>query len=247
MPRAVTLLTLDVGSVLYNPAQMPDEVVLKHIDGELAKAHRSGLDDWRCERREELEVNFREDGRYSSPISAVATLADRQAFGFRVDGEPVNPLTNDETAMTAGTIEVAGLSRGGVVVEDELQLPISVYTTEEVYYRISLWEDDGNDGRLPEPTAVLEKRIGPSGEWDELEQAEPTEAGHLLKTIAEETGMAAISGDTDEMRDAIGDRQDLFKASRTRQDDELREKMAIQNDTAFPPSAPKPRPVDFSE
>lgn len=94
---------------------------------------------------------------------------------------------------------------------------------------------------------MLEKREGPSGEWNELDQAEPTEAGHLLKTIAGETEMEAISGDADEMRDAISDRQDLFKASRTREDDELRERMAIQNGTAFPPSAPKPRPVDFSE
>lgn len=112
---------------------MPDEV-LKHTDGELAKARRSESGDWGCECREELEVNFWEDGGYSSPISAVATLADRQAFGFRADGEPVNPFAIDETAMTAGTIEVEGLDRGGLVVEDELQLPISVYTTKEVYY-----------------------------------------------------------------------------------------------------------------
>lgn len=247
MSRSVTLLTLDSGSVLYNPAQMPEEVVLKHTDGELVKARRSGPGNWRCERREELEVNFWEDGRYSSPVSAVATLADRQAFGFRVDGEPVNPLAIDESVNTPEIIEVEGLGLGGLVVEDERQLPVSVYTTKEVYYRITLSEDDSNDRRLPESIAVLEKRQGPSGEWDELEKVEPTEAGYLLKRIAEETAMEAISGDVDEMRDTIRDRQDLFKASRTREDDELREKMAIQNDTAFPPSTPKPRPVDFSE
>lgn len=247
MSRAVTLLTLDVGSVLYNPAQMPDEIVLKHTDGELVKARRSEPDDWRCAHREELEVNFWEDGRYSSSISAVATLADRQAFGLRVDGEPVNPFAIDETTMAAETIEIEGLDLGGIVVEDELQLPIAVYTAKEVYYRIILSEDDSNGGRLSKPTSVLEKREGPSGEWNELDQAEPTEAGYLLKTIAEETEMEAVSGTADKIRDAISDRQDLFKASRTREDEELREKMAIQDDTAFPPSTPKPRPVDFSE
>lgn len=247
MSRSVTLLTLDSGSVLYNPAQMPEEVVLRHTDGELVKSRRSGRGDWRCERREELDVNFWEDGRYSSPISAVATLADRQAFGFRVDGEPVNPLVIGGSVTTAETIEIEGLGLGGLVIEDEQQLPLSVYTTQEVYFRITLSEDEGNDRRLPESTAVLEKRQGPSGGWEELDRVEPTEAGHLLRTIAEETGMEAISGGADKMKETISERQDLFKASRTREDDELRERMAIQNDTAFPPSTPKPRPVDFSE
>ncbi|MGZ0747643.1 hypothetical protein [Haloparvum sp. AD34] len=246
MSRAVTLLTLDAGSVLYNPTRMPKEVVLKHIDGELTKARRTDTDDWLTERREELEVNFWEDGRYNSPTSAVATLADRQAFGFRLNGEAVNPLAIANSAQTAETIEVEGLGRGGIVVEDELQLPIAVFTTEEVYFRISIREDEDSDAEVPGSIALLEKREGPGGDWDKLDRSEPTEAGCLLSTIAEETGMETVSGGADEMRKSIGDEQDSFKASRTREDEEIRERMAIQNDTAFPPSAPKPRPVDFN-
>lgn len=91
MSSAVTLLTLDAGSVLYNPAQMPDEVVLKHTDGETIKIRQIETGEWIAERRAELEVNFREGGRYRTTTSAVAALADRQAFGFRLGGEAVNP------------------------------------------------------------------------------------------------------------------------------------------------------------
>lgn len=192
MSRSVTLLPLDAGSVLYNPAQMPDEVVLKHTDGELIKTRQSDSGDWVSERREEMEVNFREDGRYSSPTSAVAAISDRQAFGFRLNGEAVNPLAIAHSTQTAETIEVEGLGLGGIIVEDELQLPIAVFTTEEVYYRI-ITSEEGGSGKLTESIAVLEKREGPRGYWDELDRSEPTEPGYLLKTIAEETRMKTIS------------------------------------------------------
>lgn len=163
MSRAVTLLTLDAGSVLYNPAQMPNEIVIKHTDGELVKTRRHDTGDWLSERREEMEVNFWGDGRDSSPISAVATLADRQAFGFRVNGDPVNPLPFADSFQTVETIEVEGLDRGGIVVEGEPQLPLAVYTTKENYYRINIPEAENSDGKFTEATAVLEKRKGPGG------------------------------------------------------------------------------------
>lgn len=245
MTRAVTLLTLDAGSVLYDPTHMPDEIVLKHTDGELIKTKRSHRGDWLCQRREELDVNFWEDGKYSSPVTAVATLADRQAFGFRVDGEPVNPLAISHSSGTAETIELECLSLGGVVIEDEIQLPFAVYLPNEIYYRVFVSEDDDEDVNIPESTSVLEKREGPGGDWKELVRCEPTEAGCLVNTIAAETGMEATSGSANEIRDSIDDRQELFKASYSREDEELRERMAIQNNTAFPPSAPKPRPINF--
>lgn len=93
--RSIALLTLDHGSVLYNPRRIPDEVVLKHTDGELVNTEREDEEEWLVKRREELEVNFWEDGAYSTPETALATLADRQAFGFRLNGESVNPLLVD--------------------------------------------------------------------------------------------------------------------------------------------------------
>lgn len=245
MSRAVTLLTLDAGSVLYNPNHMPNEVVLKHTDGEPIKARQTNTDDWLSERRDELEVNFWQDGRYNTPTSALATLADRQAFGFRVNGEAVNPLAIAGSAGDIETIEVEGLALGGIVVEDEQQLPLAVYTTNEVYYRITTSREE-HEENLPGEIAILERREGPGGEWTELNRAEASESGYLLESIAEETGMEATAGDADELQELIGDKQELFKASLSQQDEDVREKMAIQNDTAFSPSVPKPRPVDFS-
>lgn len=63
--------------------------------------------------------------------------------------------------------------------------------------------------------------------------------------IAEETGTEAVAGSAEEMETLIHDQLDLYEGSYTEEDDELRERVAIQNDTAFPPSAPKPRPVEF--
>ena len=245
MSRAVALLTLDAGSVLYNSAHMPNEVVLKHTDGELIKARRTDTDDWLSERRDELEVNFWEDGRYHTPISALATVADRQAFGFRVNGEAVNPLTVAGSSRDVETIEVEGLAIGGIVIEDEQQLPIAVYTTNEVYYRITVSEEE-RDGNLTEQTALLERREGPRGEWTDLSRTEPSEAGYLLESIAEETRMETTSGDANDLQGLIDGNQELFKASRTQEDEDVRERMAIQNDTAFSSSVPKPRPPDFS-
>jgi len=225
---------------------MPNEIVLKHTDGELVKVRRTDTDRWMVERRKELEVNFWEDGRYSTATPAVAAVADRQAFGLRIDGEAVNPLIVPNSSRTAETIEVEGLGLGGVVVEDEQQLPLAVYTTKEVYYRIRISEVDSGK-RTTESIALLEKREGPRGDWNELGRGEPTEAGYLLETIAERTGMEVTSGDADEMQKLTDSKQELFEASRTREDEEIRENMAIQNDTAFSPSVPKPRPVDFSD
>ena len=231
MSSAVTLLTLDEGSILYTPAQMPDEVVLKHTDGELIKIRQTETGEWIAERRAELEVNFRQDGRYRTPKSAVAALADRQAFGFRVDGKAVNPLPIVGSSEAAETIEIEGLGLGGCVVEDGRQLPIAVFTTEETYYRITSSKEKRGEN-VPESIAVLERREGPGGDWDELGRSELTEAGYLLNSIAEETAMETISGNANAMKRLIGDKQDLFKASRTREDEEIRRKLAIQNDTS---------------
>lgn len=120
-----------------------------------------------------------------------------------------------------------------------------MFTTEEIYYRITSSEVKSR-ATVPEQIAVLERREGPGGSWDELDRSEPTEAGYLLNTIAEETAMETISDNAKEMERLIGDNRDLFKASRTQEDEEIRRQMAIQNDTSFPPSTPKPRPIDFT-
>ena len=243
--NTVALLTLDRGSILYNPDQMPSEVVLKHIDGELIKIERDGQGSWLSKRRKELEINFWRDGEYESTTDAVATLADRQAFGFRLNGEAVNPLSPGITSVTSETIEIEGLDLGGVLFEDNRQLPFAVYTKDEVYYRVYLTEEGEGGSASVFEVAVLEKREGPRGEWREIGRTESTEVGHLIETVAEETDMEAVRGDAGDLQQTIDDQQELFQASRTAEDENVRERAGIQNKTVFDPSIPQPRPVTF--
>lgn len=246
MSRTRALLTLNAGSVLYMPGRMPDEIVLKHTDGELNKIKRSVENKWSSERRDELEVNFWEDGLYSSPITAAATLADRQAFGFRLNGDPINPLGVSHSPGDAETVEIEGLDMGGVVIEDTKQLPFGVYTTDEMYYRVFNSEDP-DSGEIPEPVAILERREGPGGKWEELARSEPAEAGYLVGEIADDSEIEAKSVNTGEISAIIDEQQDSFKASRTSEEEELRNQFAIQNKTAFPPTTPPPRPITFPD
>jgi hypothetical protein len=243
--NTVALLTLDRGSILYNPDQMPSEIVLKHVDGELIKIERDGQASWLSKRREELEINFWQDGEYESTTDAVATLADRQAFGFRLNGEAINPLSPGITSITSETIEIEGLDLGGVLFEDNRQLPFAVYTKDEVYYRVYLTEEEKRGSAFAVEVAVLEKREGPRGEWREIGRTESTEVGHLIETVADETDMEAVRGDAGDLQETIDDQQELFQASRTAGDENVRERAAIQNKTVFDPSIPQPRPVTF--
>ena len=91
-------------------------------------------------------------------------------------------------------------------------VPLAVYTTNEVYYRITISNEE-RDGNLTEQTALLEKREGPRGEWTELSRAEPSEAGYLLESIAEKTGMEATSANADDLQEVTDGKQELFKAT----------------------------------
>lgn len=243
--NTVALLTLDRGSILYNPDQMPSEIVLKHVDGELIKIERDGQASWLSKRREELKINFWQDGEYESTTDAVAMLADRQAFGFRLNGEAINPLSPGITSITSETIEIEGLDSGGVLFEDNRQLPFAVYTKDEVYYRVYLTEEEKRGSAFVVEVAVLEKREGPRGEWREIGRTESTEVGHLIETVADETDMEAVRGDAGDLQETIDDQQELFQASRTTGDENVRERAGIQNKTVFDPSIPQPRPVTF--
>jgi hypothetical protein len=243
MATSMVLLTLDAGSVLYNPQQMPREIVLKHKDGELIKSVSEG-GGWGVLRRDEFDINFMQDGGYRSPITAAGTLADRQAFGFRVNGESVNPLTYNPAPSDVETVEIEPLNLGGVMVQDIAQLPFGVYTTQEVYYRAYVRQPT-EEGRVDGGSAVLEKRLGPGGKWDEIASVNTYEAEYLIDKIAEETQMEAVSGSAAELQDRLD--AELFKASHTAEDQAHRNLAAIQDKTCFSPNHPKPRPIDFPE
>lgn len=243
MVQATILLTLDAGSVLFLPDQMPDEVVLKHTDGELIRINRTNSGKWKYQRRDELGLHFYGEERYPTSLLAMAALADSQAFGFRVNGDPINPLAISNSTARPATVELEGLVLGGVVIQDGRHLPFAVFTTEEVYYRVFITEETRDPSFATD--AVLEKREGPREDWLEIDRTAPSMAGRLVETVADETEMEAASGTGGEIEEIIAERRVLFKATYSREDDLIRERMGIQDRTAFPPTTPRPRPFSF--
>lgn len=249
------LLTLDKGSVLLSPdsttasdvSRLPDELVTKQVDGELIKIqHVPESDAWGISRRSEHAINFWTDGGSSTLSQAVGGLADRQAFGFRTDGQPAHPL-NDET-LAPETVEIEPVDRGAILIESERQLPFVVYTNDETYYRIYVTED-ATEAPGPSTASVLERRKGPRGEWEELGLSEPSEPGKLLDTLADDAEMISIrSPSGDDLKEAIeGHDFELYSASKSQSEEEQRAMTAVKDDTAFEPTVPKPRPVEFPE
>lgn len=242
------LLTLDKGSVLLSPnTSPPDELVAKHVDGELIKIqHVPNSDAWGVSRRNELAIDFWTDGGRSRLSQVVGGVADRQAFGFRTDGRPAHPLNDVNPAPE--TVEIEPLDRGGILLENQRQLPFVVYTNDETYYRIYVTED-ATESPGPLTASVLERRKGPRGEWEELGQSEPIEPGKLLNDLADDAGMISIRRPSgDDLKDAIDDHDfELYSASKSQSEEEQRAMAAVKDDTAFEPTVPKPRPIEFPE
>ena len=235
--NTTALLTLDAGSVLLNPHQMPEQIALKHTDGETIAANGGQTNTWGVVRRDEYDLNFFGDGGYHNPIEAIGTLCDRQAFGFRLNGEPVNPLLPPETHPE--TLEIEALDLGGYLFQSETHLPVAIYTTNEVYYR--LYENP--DEEVEE--TVLERKNSPRGEWEQIDTASPWGVKYLIETVAKETDMLAVEPSVEAINNAIEETDDLFKAPTSAKDDEIRQQAAIQDKTVFPPNHPAPRPVEF--
>lgn len=59
-------------------------------------------------------------------------------------------------------------------------LLFAIYTTEEVYYRVYIRSDEKSERDTSRNVAVLEKREGPGGKWNELITIPPTELGGVL-------------------------------------------------------------------
>jgi hypothetical protein len=235
--NTTALLTLDAGSVLLNPHQMPEQVALKHKDAETILAQRGTDNRWNVKRRDEYDLNFSDDGGYTNIIEAIATLCDRQAFGFRLNGNPVNPLLPPNEPPES--LEIEALDLGGYLFQSGVQLPVAIYTTNEVYYR--LYENP--DEEVEE--TVLERKSSPREEWEQIDTASPWGVKYLIETVAKETDMLAVEPSAEAINKAIEDADDLFKAPTSAKDDEIRQQAAIQDKTVFPPNHPAPRPVEF--
>lgn len=230
------LLPVDRGSVLVSSItlQQPQQIVTQHLDGEIIKmTYYDEQDFWGISRHKEEYDEPLDAGGNQYAVAAAATIADMQAFGLRLDGIPTRPLAPIEKIPEI--FEFEPLSRGGILVEDDTQLPLTVYTRTETYYRILPLED----------VAVLRRWEGRYGNCTDLATSELSNAGTLLNTLAEDAGMIAIDDPTGKKIDnTLSDYSfDLFPASITPGDEALREHMAENRNTAFPPTTPKPQGV----
>lgn len=232
------LLTLDAGSVLLNPIQMPAQVVTKHTDGEIILIERTPPNmHWGIKRRSEYDVNLFREETFTNPTGAIAALCDTQAFGFRLNGDPVNPLLLPEGPSK--TLEIEPLDIGAYLFQSNTHLPVGIYTTDEVYYR--LYESPDREAK----ETILERKTSPRGEWERIDTASLWGVKHLVETVANETDMVAVEPSAEAINNAIEDADDLFKAPTSAKDDAIREQAAIQEKTVFPPNHPAPRPVEF--
>lgn len=237
--RAGALLTLDVGSVLYTPDQMPAEVVLKHVDGEVIKAQRLGSGAWQISRRLESDVNFLETDEHPWAVSAVLQVIDEQAFGVRLDGEPVDPLVPAARDHEPAMLEVECLDCGGVLIEDDRHLPFAVYTTDEAYYRAY----SSSRGAV-----VTDRRDGPGQPWLEIDRIEGAEGIHVVRSIAADSGLEAVEGTGSDLKQAIREVDpELYTVAMSERDETLRTRTGVQKKTAFDPTIPTPRPVGYPD
>jgi hypothetical protein len=238
------LLTLDKGSVLMSPqaSRQPAEIVTQHGDGEIVKVQGGeNSNSWTVYRQLDSDGEFFHDGSSRGLPAAVAGLADRQAFGFRADGEPTHPLVGGYG--DAATVELEPANRGAVLVEDATQLPLTVYTTDEVYYRLYMTESE-NSPAGSSKLAVLERRKGPRGEWEELD-ADHLDISGLVQQLADDAGMVALQDPSGkDIREVINEYEfDFYPASDSADEEKQRSQMGVKDDTVFEPNFPKPRPI----
>ncbi|MFC6770009.1 hypothetical protein ACFQDD_00465 [Halorubrum pallidum] len=257
----VALLPLHHGSIHYPPHPpedvdgWPPEVVLKHCDGELIQVG-SLPSPLTFARRGEYDASYVSTGEeYVHFPKAVATAADKQAFGYRQNGESASMLT---VADDPETIAVEPRNRGGVLVQSPAHLPFGVYLTTGEAYRARLTTDTdqpqaseaGTLGR-DSTKAVVEYRSDNVAEWEQLGYAIPTELSGLLQnTIGEPGEHTSIpvlsdpsSGKMEDVIEANYDGSEVFDLPQTDQEEEIIRRTGMNSKTVFPPTHPVPTPL----
>jgi hypothetical protein len=225
---------------------------LKHSgDGELVRAH--AITEWfGIGRRKEHDAQYNDTGEeYVHFPKAVANIADKQAFGYRQDGEPATVLSG---GAEPNTVEVEPLDRGGILVQTWNQLPFGIYLSNGEAYRVrisnssdQLPRPEPGIGRDP-PSAVVEYRQDNVAEWEQKGCAVPTELPSLLRnTIGENSPVHVLSDPSRERMaevvEAHYDEDETYQIAQSETGEAVSERAAINNRTAFPPTHPVPAPL----
>lgn len=231
------LLTLDRASILL-PVQPPYPDVATISAGEIIKSVEKENEGFIHNRRNQLDVEpFTEGGSTHWP-SNIATLADKQAFSVRMNGQTTRFT---DVPKSPKTIEIEPLDRGCILIGNYRQLPFGVYTTDARSYRIRKAEKDGREVNL------LEYRPDNHSEWSEIESAE-YDLDYLVSELANEADLIALDRPTfSEIKDAIETHFGTSHETAKSRSEELTSQVAaIAEDTAFDQSIPLPAPL-FTE
>lgn len=234
------VLPLHHGTVLLPTTQHPNLVTKNSNDGELIKLP-SADGAFGILRRHEQDIDTWSDGGYHSWPNAVACLADRQAFGYRQNGQSAT-MTN--TDPRSDTIEIEPLNIGAVLFQNQEHLPIGIYLDTAETYRLrtgEATEDEYFSGG--ETVGILEHRQDNHSSFERLEQVE--EIRHLATVLTEYAPVEATTDPSwDNLKSIINEHYNEDETFKHAGDDpEVMETAAIQDTTTLPPNHPAPAPL----
>lgn len=176
LPESTVLLPIDRATVCLPPIN-PREIVTKHRDGELMKLTRP----WHystCElrRRDEADATWTHTSTLTV-VEGITAMATMQGFGIRYNGDPVRPDTLTDL-YPEDTVELELLDNGGVVIESNTQLPITLHRRDNTLWRLRELQDRTGDpeatssGTLVEYAYVIEQADSttpqPDREWERI-------------------------------------------------------------------------------
>jgi hypothetical protein len=237
--RTSVLLPLDKGSILlpttHNPYETPQLTTI-HTDGHILQARHNAERGFYHAERKSNEIGWLETDYSQSWIRTVADLADKQAFGFRVNGKTVNPLSHQFKEETR-TVELELLNYGGIAISSPKHVPIGVYLKTGESYRI--------DTEEPKNKAILSYRPDNRSEWEVVETTDLIEITYLASGLAEKTEMECLYNPTpDGMAEEINNKfKSSHKRAQSREEEKITELAAINVETTFNETIPQPAPL----
>lgn len=243
--ETTAVLPLHRGTILLpgqNNLNKPNLVTKNANDGELIQI-LSVSEGYGINRRYESDVTTWTDGGYEHWPTAIACLADRQAFGYRQNGRPA---TMNNVADRPETVEIEPLNTGAILLQEPDHLPFGIYLDTAETYRLRMdraVEDDlYSEG---EKVGILEYREDNHSDFERLEQVGALEIRHLALELANHAPVQATnSPDRENLESIIVEHYDETETlSHGGDDPEIMEKAAIQDVTAIPPNFPAPAPL----